>query len=300
MFNTFCFAVADTGGYVCCFCQQTVRRLIFHLKKGCFTELHTLEALEKAFKTFSNSKPTQTYENKKRKTNEEDFLKNKRLKQAKADTKQKEKNEELFLQSKRLRQEKTDTKQKKEDEELFLQNQRSRRAKTDTKQKEVDEELFLKNQRSRRAKTDTKQKEVDEELFLQNQRSRRAKTDTKQKEVDEELFLQSKRFRQAKTDTKQKEQNKTNFVLQKKKKNLKNRSKPYTSQQRHRDFISHNMYGPIFICCCCHRTLFKASVVAFTDKVITDINRKASSILNTCIYEDETCEEKNQRNPKTL
>ena len=78
VFNTFSFAVGDTGGYVCCFCQQTVRRLIFHLKKGCFTELHTLEALEKAFKTFSNSKHTKTYENKKRKTNKEDFLKNKR------------------------------------------------------------------------------------------------------------------------------------------------------------------------------------------------------------------------------
>ena len=69
VFNTFSFAVGDTGGYVCCFCQQTVRRLIFHLKKGCYTELHTLEALEKAFKTFSNSKHVKNYENKKKKKN---------------------------------------------------------------------------------------------------------------------------------------------------------------------------------------------------------------------------------------
>ena len=143
VFNTYSFAVGDTGGYVCCFCQQTVRQLIFHLKKGCFTELHTLEALEKAFKTFSNSKHTKTYENKKRKTNEEDFLKNMRLKRAKADTKQKEKDEELFLQSKRFRQAKTDTKQKEVDKELFLQNQRSRRAKADTKQKEQNKTNFV-------------------------------------------------------------------------------------------------------------------------------------------------------------
>ena len=54
------------------------------------------------------------------------------------------------------------------------------------------------------------------------------------------------------------------------------------------------MYGPIFICCCCHRTLFIASVVAFTDKVIEDINRKASSILGTCIYEDEAYKKTNK------
>ena len=211
VFNTFSFAVGDTGGYVCCFCKQTVRRLIFLLKIGCFTELNTLEALEKAFKTYSMSK----------------------------------------------------------------------RAKNrDTKKREINKEDFLQNQRSRRAKTDAKQKEEDEELFLQNQRSKRAKTDAKQKEEDKELFLQNLRSRQAKTYIKRKKQN-----------------KPYTAQQRHRDFINHNMYGPIFICCCCHRTLFKGSVVAFTDKVITDIHRKASSILNTCIYEEEISAEKNKQNP---
>ena len=79
VFNTYSFAVGDTGGYVCCFCQQTVRRLIFHLKKGCFTELHTLEALEKAFKTFSNLKRAKNYQNRKRKANEEDFLQKKQI-----------------------------------------------------------------------------------------------------------------------------------------------------------------------------------------------------------------------------
>ena len=67
LFNTFSFAVGDTGGYVCCFCQLTVRRLIFHLKKGCIRELHTLEAIEKAFQTYRTSKKTNNYENKKKK-----------------------------------------------------------------------------------------------------------------------------------------------------------------------------------------------------------------------------------------
>ena len=74
-----------------------MRRLIFHLKKGCIRELHTLEALEKAFQTYRTSKNTNNYENKKRKTNKEDFLQTKRSRQAKTDTKQKDGDEELFL-----------------------------------------------------------------------------------------------------------------------------------------------------------------------------------------------------------
>jgi hypothetical protein len=57
------------------------------------------------------------------------------------------------------------------------------------------------------------------------------------------------------------------------------------------------MYGPIFICCCCHRSLFKASVIQFSEKVMADIKLKAPNILDTCLY-DDNIEDDDKTKPK--
>ena len=54
------------------------------------------------------------------------------------------------------------------------------------------------------------------------------------------------------------------------------------------------MYGPIFICCCCHRRLFRTSVVEFSDKIRDEIKGKAPTVLTLCVYED--LPQKNSKN----
>ena len=52
---------------------------------------------------------------------------------------------------------------------------------------------------------------------------------------------------------------------------------------RLRNFLDATMYGPIFICVCCHGKMFKTNVQFFTDETIKKIKEKIP--IESCIVD---------------
>ena len=90
----------------------------------------------------------------------------------------------------------------------------------------------------------------------------------------------------AKTRAKQRSANEPGFLAKQRKAKLVTRARPFSAQQRFNSFKTATKYGPIFICCCCHRRLFRQSVVQFKENIKQSILKEAPQILDRCIYTD--------------
>ena len=147
-------------------------------------------------------------------------------------------------------------------------------------------EDFLAKNRDKVAKTNAKQRLQDKSGFLAKKRDKQAKTNTKQRLQDRSGFLANKQDKQANNRAKQRSEDKPGFLAKQRKAKLVTRARPFSAQQRFNSFKTATKYGPIFICCCCHRRLFRQSVVQFKENIKQSILKEAPQILDRCIYTD--------------
>ena len=115
-------------------------------------------------------------------------------------------------------------------------------------------------------------------------RNRRSSILFQQKHKDNAGFKAKVRDASNKYKAKKKDEDQVTFDDKNKKQKQISRARCGSAPQRINKFKSETMYGPIFICCCCHRRLFKKTVAQFNDKIKQSIAKEAPGILERCIY----------------
>ena len=142
---------------------------------------------------------------------------------------------------------------------------------------------FRNTQRQR--KYDAKHKVEDPKGFRDNMNKRIKKYKEKKKAEDPKAFRDSMNKRIKKHEEKKKARDpvgfRANIAERKMKSNLN-----VDSQQRLRKFQNRVLYGPIFVCSCCHQKLFEHQVEIYDDKLREIINATDPEIIKECIDEE--------------
>ena len=158
--------------------------------------------------------------------------------------------------------------QRSKDEAAFLAAQNKHKAASQQRQRSKDEAAFLADQNKRKAASQQKQQSKDEAAFLADQNKRKVASRQRQRSEDEPAFLANQNKHQESSRKRQ-------------------RPEDEAERRRYNTFQRSTLYGPIFPCCCCHRSLFKQSVVQLTDKIKQSIIKDAPDILKACIYKPD-------------
>ena len=162
-------------------------------------------------------------------------------------------------------------KKRKEDEECHRKIQANEKQAQREKKKEKDEKDYLRKNADEMKAQRSKQRDEDEENYLRKNADEIKAQRCKQREEDVEAYLRKNADEMKAQRHKQREEDEKNYlrkIADEKQAQRRKKEAQIDERQRRYNFFRAVIFGPIFICSCCHRRLYENGVTMITEQFI--------------------------------